>query len=92
MNNELQDLRITATRLLFRKIENIDVKILRYIALGLADNLILGWTMNSISQSKEADILNLYELIGTQLPGSDLSDSDDALRSLVKSIEEGLTR
>lgn len=87
MNNKLQDLRILATRLLFRKIENIDIKVVRYMALGLADNLILGWTMSNISQGREIDIVDLYELIGTQLSDADLSDSDTAVLTLVASIE-----
>ena len=84
--DDAQQLRIMAARGMFREVAGMDVDVMRYVALGLADNLILGWTMSIIDQGKSLDSVDLYELIETQLPGADLSDSDDALVRLVDSI------
>ena len=84
--DDAQRLRILAARGMFRDFLGMDVAVMRYVALGLADGLILGWTTDMIEQGKSLDYVDLYELIQAQLPGADLSDSDDALRSLADSI------
>lgn len=82
--DETQQIRIAAGKQLLSGVTNFNVNVLRYVAVGNADNLLIGYAMDRGLAMQPNE---LHELIESQLVDFDSAGSDEALSELLSQIE-----